>query len=72
MDEGVWEQIVTLSRKEWEDNFNDDYINHLLSNFNLEKLIFESKDFKQPFYEAPPLVYTSSGNSIPIMEYQII
>jgi hypothetical protein len=40
-DDAVWERLVTLSCKEWEEDFNEEYILDLLSNFDSDKLVFK-------------------------------
>ena len=42
-DETIWERIIEYSNKEWEKGFNEQYIMHLLTNFDSEKLIFNKK-----------------------------
>ena len=47
-DETIWQKIVDLSKREWEKQFNEAYILHLLSNFDLEKLIFKNNILRPP------------------------
>lgn len=39
-DDSIWERLVQVSLKEWNKDFNEAYILHLLSNFDTDRLIF--------------------------------
>ena len=39
-DDAVWEKLIKLSTKEWEEEYNDEFVQNLLSTFDPEKLIF--------------------------------
>jgi hypothetical protein len=44
-DERVWDKLVEISLKEWEQDFNESYIMGLLSNFDQENLVFKNSFF---------------------------
>ena len=47
-EDGVWDKIIEHSNKNWvHERLNEDYIMHLITNFDSEKLIFNNKIFGQ-------------------------
>lgn len=60
-DEAVWEKLISLSSKEWKSDFNEQYIIHLLSNFDVDKLVFTNNIYT-PIKRSPsksPMAYES-------------
>ena len=45
-DESVWERIIDHSNKDWLNEFNEEFVMHLITNFDSEKLIFKHKIFE--------------------------
>ncbi len=44
-DDTIWEKIIDYSNKEWKKEFNEQYIMHLITNFDSDRLIFNNKIF---------------------------
>lgn len=59
-DDSIWGKLMQVSLKEWNNEFNEGYIMHLLSNFDTDQLIFNkyaiqkqrkySDDYSNPQY----------------------
>ncbi len=47
-DDAVWEKIVEVACKEWQDDFNEDFVGNLLQNFDSEKLVFKQTEITTP------------------------
>ena len=47
-DDTVWEKLVDAACKHWEDDFNEDFVQNLLQNFDSEKLVFKSSELSTP------------------------
>lgn len=51
-DDSVWERLISLSTKEWEGEYNDEFVQNLLSTFDPEKLIFRQSTLNTPSRES--------------------